>query len=212
MAYVDWMIRGPKIVTCNCDYGCPCEFLAPPTRDTCEGFEAMEIAEGWFGDVRLDGLRVASTYHWPGPVHEGHGVVQGVIDARATEAQRDALFKILGGEEQEPTTPFNIYGSTFETELDPVFADIEFTCDIEAGTGRAAVPEFAMVDLPRIVNPVTGKPYRAQIVLPDGWEFRTAEMASADAKATAGIKFDYTRRYGFMTYVAYGPHGLIDER
>ncbi len=104
MAYVDWMIRGPKIVTCNCDYGCPCEFNAPPTRETCEGFEAMEIEDGWFGDVRLDGLRFAGTYHWPGPVHEGNGIVQGVIDARATEAQRDALFKILGGEEQEPTT------------------------------------------------------------------------------------------------------------
>ncbi len=86
MAYVDWMIRGPKMVSCNCDYGCPCEFLAPPTRDICEGFDAMEIAEGWFGDVRLDGLRIASTYHWPGPVHEGKGVTQGVIDARATEA------------------------------------------------------------------------------------------------------------------------------
>jgi hypothetical protein len=211
MAYVDWMIKGPKIVSCNCDYGCPCEFLAPPTREVCEGFEAMEIAEGWFGDVRLDGLRVASTYHWPGPVHEGHGVVQGVIDRRATDEQRDALFKIHGGEEQEPTTPFNIYGSTFDTELDPIFADIEFAFDIEAGTGRAAVPDFAMMDLTRIVNPVTGKPYRAQIVLPDGWEFRTAEMASADASATAGIKFDYTHRYGFMTYVAYGPYGLIDE-
>ena len=61
-----------------------------------------------------------------------------------------------------------------------------------------------------ILNPVTGKPYRAQIVLPDGWEFRTAEMASADARATAGIKFDYTHRYGFLTCVAYGPYGLID--
>ena len=210
MAYIDWMIRGPKIVTCNCDYGCPCEFLAPPTRDTCEGFEAMEIEEGWFGDVRLDGLRIASTYHWPGPVHEGNGVTQGVIDARVTDEQRDALFKILGGEEQEPTTPFNIYGSTFETELDPVFADNEFTFDIEAGTGRAAVPDFAMVDLSRILNPVTGKPYRAQIVLPDGFEYRSAEMASADARATAGIKFDYTHRYGFLTYVAYGPYGIID--
>jgi hypothetical protein len=84
MAYVDWMIKGPKIVTCNCNYGCPCEFNAPPTREVCEGFDAMEIEEGYFGDVRLDGLRFAGTYHWPGPVHEGNGVVQGVIDGRAS--------------------------------------------------------------------------------------------------------------------------------
>ncbi len=212
MAYVDWMIRGPKIVACNCNYGCPCEFNAPPTREVCEGFEAMEIEEGYFGDVRLDGLRFAGTYHWPGLVHEGHGVVQGVIDARATDAQRDALFKILDGEEQEPTTPFNIYGSTVETEYDPVFAEIEFTWDMDARTARVAVPDVATMDLSPILNPVTGAPHRAQIHLPDGWEYRSAEMASADAAATGEINFDYTHRYGFLTYVAYGPYGVIDAR
>jgi hypothetical protein len=47
------MIKGPKFVTCNCNYGCPCEFNAPPTREVCEGFEAMQIEERYFGDVRL---------------------------------------------------------------------------------------------------------------------------------------------------------------
>ena len=149
MAYVDWMIRGPKVVTCNCNWGCPCEFNAPPTFPICEGFEAMQIEEGHFGDVRLDGLRFAGTYHWPGPVHEGHGTVQGVIDKRATDEQRDALFKILDGEQQVATTPFNIYGSTIETEHDPVFADIEFTCDMEARTARVVVPDVARMDLSR---------------------------------------------------------------
>ncbi len=57
MAYVDWMIKGPKIASCSCDYGCPCEFNAPPTRAPCEGLECMRIEEGYFADVRLDGLR-----------------------------------------------------------------------------------------------------------------------------------------------------------
>ncbi|MFP6644989.1 MAG: DUF1326 domain-containing protein [Candidatus Latescibacterota bacterium] len=212
MAYVDWMIRGPKVVTCNCNWGCPCEFNAPPTFPICEGVEAMQIEEGHFGDVRLDGLRFAGTYHWPCPVHEGHGTVQGVIDKRATDEQRDALFKILDGEQQVATTPFNIYGSTIETEHDPVFADIEFTCDMEARTARVVVPDVARMDLSPIRNPVTGKPHRAQIHLPDGWEYRSAEMASADAVGTGKIQFDYDSRYGFLTYVAYGPHGIIDQR
>ena len=37
-------------------------------------------------------------------------------------------------------------------------------------------------------------------------------MASADAAATGEIKFDDTHRYGFLTYVAYGPYGVIDAR
>ena len=51
MAYVDWMISGPKIASCSCDYGCPCEFNARPTNPVCEGMEAQRIDEGWFGPV-----------------------------------------------------------------------------------------------------------------------------------------------------------------
>ena len=117
MAYTDWLIKGPKISSCNCDYGCPCEFNAPPTYDICEGLEAHLIEEGYFGEIRLDGLVVVARYRWPGPVHEGHGIVQGIIDERATAAQREALGKILDGEEQEPNTAFNIYASTFDDVL-----------------------------------------------------------------------------------------------
>jgi hypothetical protein len=69
VAYVDWMIKGPKIASCNCAYGCPCEFNAPPTHDVCVGLVAMAIVEGLFGDIRLDGLKLAAAYRWPGPVH-----------------------------------------------------------------------------------------------------------------------------------------------
>lgn len=60
MVYVDWLFRGKKLASCRCGYGCPCEFLAPPTRDCCEGMEAMEIDEDYSGDVRLDGLCYAA--------------------------------------------------------------------------------------------------------------------------------------------------------
>ena len=102
MAYVDWLIRTKIIGTCSCDYGCPCEFNAPPTRLPCEGVMAMEITEGHFGDVRLDGLRTAGVYRWPGPVHEGGGTWWSIIDKRASKPQVDALFTIMAGKEQGP--------------------------------------------------------------------------------------------------------------
>jgi hypothetical protein len=210
MAYIDWMIRGPKIASCNCDYGCPCEFNAPPTHEVCEGLEAMQIEEGWFGEVRLDGLRFAAAYRWPGPVHEGGGIVQGFIDERASEAQRDALVKIVSGLEQEPTTAFNIYGSTIEKEYDPVFTRIDFTCDMAGRTGGFTVPGHLAMTLEPIRNPVTGAPHRAQIRLPEGFEFREAEMASGSFKGTGAIQFDNRNCYGFLTLVAYGPYGVID--
>ena len=41
MAYTDWTIKTKQIGACNCDYGCPCEFNASPTRTRCEGTMAM---------------------------------------------------------------------------------------------------------------------------------------------------------------------------
>ena len=187
MVYVDWMISGPKIASCNCDYGCPCEFNALPTNDTCEGLEAHRIDEGWFGDVRLDGLIIGARYRWPGPVHRGQGIVQGFISEQATREQREALFTILEGKEQEPTTPFNIYGSTIEKEFDPIFADIEFECDLEARTGHFNVPGHMEMRLEPIRNPVTGAAQSSQIVLPGGFEFRTAEMASGTFQSNGDI-------------------------
>lgn len=210
MAYVDWLLKGKKMAACSCDYGCPCEFNAAPTRTPCEGIEAMEITEGYFGDLRLDGLRIAGTYRWPGPVHEGKGAYLPVIDKRATEEQVDALFKILGGEEQEPTTGFNIYGSTIETEHDPVFADIDFEFDMAARKGRMRVEGIFDATLEPIRNPVTGEPHRAIIGLPEGFEFRQAEMASADFTGKGGIDFDHKGRYAFFIEIAYGPYGIVE--
>ena len=212
MAYVDWMIAGPKIASCNCDYGCPCEFNALPTNDVCEGLEAQRIDEGWFGDIRLDGIIIGARYRWPGPVHEGNGIVQGFISEQTTEAQREALFQILDGKEQEPTTAFSIYGSTIEKEFDPIFADIEFECDLKARTGSFRVPGHMEMSLAPIKNPVTGAPHNAQISLPEGFEFRVAEMASGTFSGSGDIELGSAGVYGFVTSVAYGPYGIVEDK
>ncbi len=211
MAYVDWLIKGPKIASCNCDYGCPCEFNGRPTKGPCEGLEAHRIDQGHFGSVRLDGLVIAARYRWPGPVHEGGGLAQGIIDARASAAQRDALLTILGGKEQAPTTVYNIYGSTIARELEPLFAPITFACDLEARTGELQVPGVMALAIEPIRNPVTGRPHRALIRLPEGFEFREAEMASGSFTGEGGeLGFANRDCYACLTYVAYGPHGIVE--
>jgi hypothetical protein len=211
VAYVDWMIRTKQIGTCSCDYGCPCEFNAPPTRLPCEGVMAMEITEGYFGDVRLDGLRVAGVYRWPGRMHEGHGTWWSVIDKSATPEQVDALFTIMGGKEQEPTTGFAIYGSTIETEPDPVFADIEFEWDLEGRRGRFVVTGILEAEIEPIRNPVTGEPHFIAIRPREGFEFREAEMASANYWSKGEIEQSHSDRFAAITYATYGPYGIIPE-
>jgi len=201
MAYVDWQIKVQRLVTCSCDYGCPCEFGAEPTRLPCEGVEAFEIVDGHCADVSLRGLRVAGAYHWPGQVHEGQGTYQVVIDGRATDAQRDALATILSGEEPESTTGFNIYGSTISDEPDPIFAPIAF----EVSGVLEAVLE-------PIRNSVTGEVHRASIKLPHGFEFREAEMASSTFQSRGAIEQTHAGCYGFVTVVTYNPYGIVENQ
>lgn len=173
---------------------------------------ALEITEGHYGDLRLDGLRVAGIYHWPGPLHQGGGTWWSVIDRRADEAQSEALGVILGGQEQEPTTGFAIYASTIEHEPDPVIADIEFEFDLAAATGRFRVENVVETSVEPIKNPVTGAPHRAAIKLPGGFEFREAEMASSTFKSQGELAMSEAGCYGLLTFVTYGPQGIIDEQ
>jgi hypothetical protein len=81
-----------------------------------------------------------------------------------------------------------------------------------ARTGGFAVPGHLDLSIEPIRNPVTGEPHRAQIRLPEGFEFREAEMASGTFKGTGEIRFENAECYAFFTYVAYGPQGVIDVK
>jgi hypothetical protein len=212
MAYIDWKISTKQIGTCSCDYGCPCEFNARPTRLPCEGVMAMEITEGHFGKIPLSGLRVAGIYRWPGPMHEGHGIWQSVIDKRASQEQVDALFTIMGGKEQEPTTGFAIYASTISEEPDPVFADIDFTWDIKSRRGSFKVVDVLKAEIEPIRNPVTGKAHFIAIHPHEGFEFREAEMASANFSSYRELKQNYEQKFASISFVTYGPYGVIAEQ
>src|SRR5437899_12855290 len=98
----DWYIEGVWLKSCNCDPGCPCDFNQRPTRGYCEGMAAMRIDRGHFGEVELDGLKFAAVVHWPGPMHEGNGEVQPIVDARATSEQRGAVLEIMSGRHGDP--------------------------------------------------------------------------------------------------------------
>ena len=54
----EWRIKAVHLGNCNCAYGCPCKFTALPTHGNCRSVVGYEIQEGYFGAIRLDGLRV----------------------------------------------------------------------------------------------------------------------------------------------------------
>ena len=48
LASVDWHIKGPELATCNCDWGCPCQFNSLPSHGDCRAAVAMRIDQGDF--------------------------------------------------------------------------------------------------------------------------------------------------------------------
>jgi len=210
MGHVDWMISGPQISTCNCDWGCPCQFNALPTRGNCRAVVGMRIDKGHFADVTLDGLKAVAVFAWPGAIHEGNGEGLAVIDERASPEQREALLKILGGQETEPfATIFSVVAAMVSTFHEPVFKPIEFKADQEARTGHFSVSGIAESKVEPIRNPVTGEEHRAKIVLPHGFEYIEAEFASSTSRSTGPIENDWTGRHAHFCMLHMGPNGVI---
>ena len=52
-----WHLKADYVETCNCDYGCPCNFDSIPTYGFCRALVLYHIREGNHGDIKLDGLR-----------------------------------------------------------------------------------------------------------------------------------------------------------
>src|SRR5918997_3631296 len=138
-----WEFKGRELVNCTCEYGCNCQFNALPDKGHCHAVAAIRIDEGHHGDTRLDGLNIGAIFKWPGPIHEGHGEALAFVDKRADEAQREALLKIMTGQDTDPfATMFAVYASTVETMSDPVFTHIDFDVDVDGRKARLFVKDY----------------------------------------------------------------------
>ena len=170
-AKTPWRIAADEVATCNCAWGCPCQFNALPTKGRCEALVAARIREGHFGPTELAGVTFAAAYWWPGPIHE----------------QRAAMLAITSG--REGGTFFEIFASVVSKALDPLYVAIEFQTDREKRVARLAVPGLGEFRAEPIRNPVTGAEHRARIQLPNGFEYQEAEMGNCVMNhATLGDK------------------------
>ncbi|MBB4426559.1 hypothetical protein GGD66_005129 [Bradyrhizobium sp. CIR48] len=208
MAASDWRLEGEWMKNCTCAFGCPCDFNARPTQGYCKGMVAMRIAKGHFEGTRLDGLCFAITVDFPGPLHEGNGTIQPIIDERATAEQRQALFDIFSGKHSAEGTLFQIVSMIVTKIHDPVFAPFEFSFDKEGRVAKLIARGVLETDVEPIKNPVTGDPHRIQVVMPEGFEHRAAEVASANIRSTGAIPFETRGTHSSLANVVQTPEGV----
>lgn len=197
-----WFFDANYLQSCNCDYGCPCEFSAPPTTGFCHGLGVWQIQRGKYDDLELDGLGLGFAATWPKAIHEGNGTVCLFVDERASAAQREALLAIGSG--QAGGLPFEILATTFSTLLEPQF--VPFDVKINGLESSARLGDNFRIALEPIKNPVTGDPEQVAVNHGTGFIFKTAECASAREGSVAidKMSFSYPNKAGFVAQIHYG--------
>jgi hypothetical protein len=209
MAETNWRLEGEWIKNCTCAYGCPCDFNARPTHGECKGLLGMRITKGYFQNTRLDGLSFFVTVHFPGPLHEGNGAAQPIIDQRATPEQREALFAILSGQNSAEGTLFHIFSQIVTTMHDPIFAPVEFRFDKTKRTAQLVIPGVLETEVEPIKNPATGADHRIRVVMPEGFEHIEGEVASANIRSTGAIGFATKGTHSTLAHVVQTPQGVV---
>jgi hypothetical protein len=205
-----WMIRGVEFSNCNCAGGCPCQFNSPSTHGFCEAIVCGIVEEGHFGGTRLDGLHWVMLAQWPGEIAEGNGRQRVIVDERADERQREALRRILHGQDTEAgATHFYVFNSTMSEVLPTLYAPIEASIDVEARKAHVRVPGLLEVHGEPLVNPHSGEEFRAVIELPNGFEYTRAEIAKGRTRADAGIRLDLDGSHGHFNALHMTQSGVV---
>ena len=197
-----WQVKGAVLVACNCDYGCPCNFNALPTRGKCEGQWTWHVDEGTYGEVTLDDLNFSIAVDWPGAIHEGNGKALILIDQRADTAQREAIETLVAG---DVGGPWGVLAWTWPTVDGPHPVPYEVSAD--GVNWRVQAGDRLEIESEPIRNPVTGAEVHPGAVLPEGIVFKQGEFGSSKTfRVSNGIELVHPGKYtAFAPFEYAGP-------
>lgn len=204
---VTWEFDADFIDTCNCDWGCPCTFNAPPTMGNCVGFSAWHIRKGHFDGTRLEGVRFAAAAWWPGPINQGNGVAAVYIDRKATPEQRKAIEAITSGQN----------GGGFFGILPLVIAKwhpakvVPIEMKVDGPNSWVRIQGIAEARHGEITEPASGATTTGEIVLPTGIEWKRARVTNAKSWwiRDGDILAVHTNKSGFVSKVKYSDEGCL---
>jgi len=186
-----WSLNGSVLIACNCDWGCPCNFNALPSKGHCEGGWTWHVDRGNVDDTSLDGLSFSIYCKWPGAIHHGNGEAVIFVDDRADARQRDAIHALVSG---KFGGPWGTLAWTWPTIHGPKAA--KFEKEINGLHSRLRIGESVVIDATPIKNPVSGVEAHPSIVLPQGIIVRQGDLCATSAfRLNDDIAFDHSGQY-----------------
>ena len=186
-----YFLKGTLLGACNCDWGCPCNFEAPPTPGWCEGVYVWHLERGHYAGVTLDGSTFAMGSRYPGAVHEGNGTTVFMIDERVPVERRGVIESMI-----QEISPFNIFMDLTSNFLG--FRYLPFNLRLEGIRSRVTIQDTFEMQLAPIVNPVSGQDELATLNKPTGFTSQVQELCSAATNRLnhEELSFDYAGKYG----------------
>jgi hypothetical protein len=200
-----WHLQADYMESCNCDFGCSCNFSGFPTSGRCETLVGYHVRTGQYGKVSLDGVDFVYAASWPRAIHEGNGTLCVYISERASPEQREAIRQIAYGL-AKGTGSFAVFLPTFRYVLEPQFVPIEM--HVDGKRSRFSVPGVIEVALTPHIDPLLGSERDIRLNLPGGFIWTTAQAAKTAVMKilTANLNFDHSGRNSFYSVVEYqGP-------
>jgi hypothetical protein len=183
-------MRGDVLIACNCDWGCPCNFNARPSKGFCQGGWIWIVEDGRVGDVDIAGLGLAVFAKWPGAIHEGGGRATSYVDSRADAPQRSALLRVVRG---ELGGPWGIFIKTYQLST-PVSA--RFDVQLAQHGSRATIGDVVELQLTKMRNPVTQAETHPEVVMPEGLVLKRGGLAaSALFRVKDELALDHSGQY-----------------
>jgi len=202
-----WNFEADYFTACNCEWGCPCNFNAPPTGGYCTGWGTWQIDRGAFGDTDLGNTRFALYYSFPGPIEQGGGTACAYIDNGASAAQYSALETIATG--QAGGGIFELFSKQLVNAWLPTKrAAVHFDC--RDGIGKIAVDGIGAAESELLSYP-DGSVITPWVDLPHGIEYKRGLMTNAKRWwwRDGSIDATYDNRYGAIARVKFSEQGCI---
>jgi hypothetical protein len=91
----------------------------------------------------------------------------------------------------------------------PVFTKIDFDVDVDGRRGHLIIEDYVKMTGEPIRNKVSGEESRAQIRLPDGFEYEVADIGSASSKSQGPVQVEFRDTYGQFAHLHLGSHGVV---